>query len=192
LHRASGRAGAAWLSVHFRVPIVGYGDSRWANIAHSEDNASRRWVSTPADSFHAQRWVRVDLRPAALDSSRFAPTHEGALVDPHGQAASRDQPCVVLRPVPDSIDPFRLATLAFVLAHLPAKYRESTQFLPKLTEAAPRPLRVNVTPWSDRFLQQRPSRSSLTVPSCRVARDRFRRCSPRVQRSGDAKRRCLG
>src|ERR1700710_1876696 len=100
--------------------------------------------------------VRVDRRSAALDMSRFAPTHECALVDPHGQAASCDQPCVVLRPVPDSIDPFRLPTFAFVLAHLPAKYRESTQFLPKLTEAAPRPLRVNVTPCSDRFLQQRP------------------------------------
>src|SRR5258708_9622154 len=96
--------------------------------------------------------VRVDRRSAALDMSRFAPTHECALVDPHGQAASCDQPCVVLRPVPDSIDPFRLPTFAFVLAHLPAKYRESTQFLPKLTEAAPRPSRVNVTRRTDRHI----------------------------------------
>src|SRR4051794_2814702 len=100
-------------------------------------------------------WVGVNLRPAALDRSRLAPARECALVDPHGQAASCDQPCVVLRPVPDSIDAFRLAALAFVLAHLPAKYRESTQFLCELTEAVPRPLRVNVTPCSDRFLQQR-------------------------------------
>src|ERR1700710_3263569 len=88
--------------------------------------------------------VRVDRRSAALDMSRFAPTHECALVDPHGQAASCDQPCVVLRPVPDSIDPLRLATLAFVLAHLPAKYRESTQFLHELTETISVLLRVKV------------------------------------------------
>src|ERR1700712_1961252 len=93
--------------------------------------------------------VRVDLRPAALDMSPFPSTHGCAFVDPHGQAASCDQPCVVLRPVPDSIDPFRLATLAFVLAHLPAKYRESTQFLHELTEAAPGLLRVNVTRRTD-------------------------------------------
>lgn len=105
---------------------------------------------------------RLDIRLKVIITdpmgfARFATTHECALVDPHGQAASCDQPCVVLGPVPDSIDPFRLAALAFVLAHLPAKYRESTQFLPKLTEAASRPLRANVTPRSDRFLQQRPS-----------------------------------
>jgi hypothetical protein len=85
--------------------------------------------------------VRVDLRPAALAMSRFAPTRECPLVDPHGRAALCDQPSVVLRPVPDSIDASRFAALAFVLAHLPAKYRESAHFLPKLTEAAPRPLR---------------------------------------------------
>src|SRR5471032_3439463 len=101
-------------------------------------------------------WVGVDLRPAALDRSRLAPARECALVDPHGQAASCDQPCVVLRPVPDSIDPFRLATLAFVLAHLPAKYRESTQFRQELTAQAPRPLRVNVIPVQPRFFAKTP------------------------------------
>ncbi|OXC79284.1 hypothetical protein BSU04_07690 [Caballeronia sordidicola] len=101
--------------------------------------------------------VRVDLRPTAFDRPRFAPSHECAFVNPHSQAASCDQPRVVLRPVPDSINAFRPEALAFVLAHLPAKYRESTQFLIELTEAVPRPLRVNVISAPISLLQQRRS-----------------------------------
>ncbi|MNT59926.1 hypothetical protein D3C72_1974730 [compost metagenome] len=67
---------------------------------------------------HLNRRVRVGTRPTTLWRPRLGRRLQYAFVDPHRHVASRDQACVVLRPVPDAVDPLGLTRLVFVLAHL--------------------------------------------------------------------------
>ncbi len=70
---------------------------------------------------HLNRCVRVDVRPPPPGRCALGRRAQYAFVNPHRHVASRNQASVVARPVPDTIDTFRLASLVFVLAHLLGK-----------------------------------------------------------------------